>query len=76
KRFYIPSSNISIDEMIVRFSRRSAHTVRMKNKPTPEGYKIISLCDRGYTWVFLFTSRVKKNISLESIPGLSNTGSM
>lgn len=52
---YIPSSNVVIDEMIVRFCGRSAHTFRIKNKPTPEGYKIIALCDAGYT---MFTSRM------------------
>jgi len=38
KSICIPSSNISIDEMITRFLGRSMHTVRIKNKPTPEGY--------------------------------------
>jgi hypothetical protein len=36
--------------MIARFSGRSVYTVRIKNKPTPEGYKILSLCDAGYTY--------------------------
>ena len=55
----IPSSNILIDEMIARFFGRSAHTVRIKNKPIPEGYKILSLCDAGYTYAFIFTSRIQ-----------------
>ncbi|CAG8464092.1 18444_t:CDS:2 [Dentiscutata erythropus] len=38
---------MSIDEMIARFLGRSIHTVRIKNKPIPEGYKILSLCDAG-----------------------------
>src|SRR4051794_6879884 len=29
----IPSSNVSINEMIARFSGRSAYTVRIKNNP-------------------------------------------
>ncbi|CAG8748962.1 13951_t:CDS:1, partial [Racocetra persica] len=49
KRLYIPSSNVAVDEMIAQFSGRSIHTVRMKSKPTPNGYKILSLCDSGYT---------------------------
>ncbi|CAG8650935.1 21170_t:CDS:2, partial [Gigaspora rosea] len=36
--------------MIIWFSGRSMHMVRIKNKPTPEGYKILSLCDAGYTY--------------------------
>ncbi|KAG0350903.1 hypothetical protein BGX24_007986, partial [Mortierella sp. AD032] len=49
KKYYTPRSNVSVDEMIVRFSGRSAYIVSMKNKPTPEGFKIFSLCDAGYT---------------------------
>ena len=56
KKLYVPGTNVSVDEMIARFSGRSIHTVQMKNKPTPEGYKIVSLCDAGYTWTFTFTS--------------------
>ncbi|CAG8615282.1 16971_t:CDS:2 [Cetraspora pellucida] len=74
KKYYVPSSQVSIDEMIVHFSGRSIHTVRVKNKPTPERYKIISLCDYSYTWAFVFTSRVKKNDLIESISGLNNIG--
>lgn len=29
----------------------------MKNKPIPNGYKILALCDYGYTWSFLPLSR-------------------
>ena len=59
KSIYILFSNVSIDEMIARFSERSIHIVRIKNKPTSEGYKILSLCDAGYTYTFIFTSRIQ-----------------
>ena len=62
KTICIPSSNISIDEMIARFSGRSVHTVRIKNKPTPEGYKILSLCDAGYTYAFFLHLEFKINL--------------
>ncbi|CAG8586621.1 4867_t:CDS:1, partial [Paraglomus occultum] len=74
KKLYMPGTNVSVDEMIARFSGRSIHTVRMKNKPTPEGYKIVSLCDAGYTWTFTFTSRIEKNREIEQIAGLTETG--
>lgn len=70
----IPSSNISIDEMIARFSGRSVHTVRIKNKPTPEGYKILSLCDAGYTYAFIFTSRIQNQPEVQPIPSLNKVG--
>ncbi|CAG8487097.1 13916_t:CDS:2, partial [Cetraspora pellucida] len=74
KKLYTPSTRVSIDEMIVRFSDCSMHTFKIKNKPTPEGYKIFSLCDAGYTWTFVFYSRVEKNSELEHINGINDTG--
>lgn len=56
KLYYFPALNVSIDEMMIRFSGRSAHTVHIKNKPIPKGFKIFSLCDAGYTYAFLPTS--------------------
>src|ERR1044071_2892295 len=72
---YIPSSNMSIDEMIARFSERSAYTVRIKNKSTPEGYKILSLCDAGYIYTFIFTSRIESHLEVQPITNLNKTGS-
>jgi len=40
KAYCIPSSNVSVDEMMKAFTGRSAHTVKMTNKPIREGYKI------------------------------------
>src|SRR5579859_7344918 len=74
KSICIPSSNVSIDKMIARFSGRSAHTVRIKNKPTPEGYKILSLCDSGYTYTFIFTSRIQNQPEVQQIPNLGKIG--
>lgn len=61
--------------MIARFSGRSAHTVRIKNKPTPEGYKILSLCDSGYTYTFIFTSRIQSHPEIQLISNLNKIGS-
>ncbi|CAG8651651.1 19077_t:CDS:2 [Dentiscutata erythropus] len=47
------------------------HTVRIKNKPTPEGYKILSLCDAGYTYAFIFTSRIQSCPEVKQIPNLN-----
>ena len=73
QKLYLPSSNVSIDEMIIRFSGRSSDTFRIKGKPTPEGYKILALCDRGYTWSFLPLSCISKSGEVERIKGLSET---
>ncbi|CAG8614760.1 9306_t:CDS:2 [Ambispora gerdemannii] len=73
KHFYTPNSNVSVDEIIIQFSGRSIHTVQIKNKPTPEGFKILSLCDAGYTYTFLPTSCISPN-DVKKINGLSQTG--
>lgn len=80
KAYYIPKTNVSIDEMIVRFTGRSTHTMRIRGKPTPEGYRILALCDSSYTFAFL---RVEANVELKTpqqlLPGdqeLNTTSSM
>ncbi len=73
KQLYTPNSNVSVDEMMVRFSGRSVHMVRIKNKPTLEGFKILSLCDSGYTYTFLPTSRVSPS-DVTRVNSLNQTG--
>src|SRR5690349_5886489 len=60
--------------MMVGFSGRSAHTFRIENKPTPEGYKIFALCDNGYTYTFLPVSRIQDNEEVKKIAGITSTG--
>ena len=74
KSLYNPSTNLSVDEMIIRFSGRSPHTFRMKGKPTPEGFKILALCDYGYTWTFLPSSRINANKEVKKAEGINGTG--
>jgi len=54
--YVVLGQNVSFNEMIVPFSGRSKHTLKMKNKPIKEGFKIWALCDHGYLWDFLFYS--------------------
>ncbi len=54
--YVILSQNISFDKMMVLFSRRSKHILKIKNKPISEGFKIWALCDHGYLQDFLFYS--------------------
>jgi hypothetical protein len=55
--YVILGQNVSFDEMMVPFSGRSRHTLKMKNKPISEGFKVWALCDHGYLWDFLLYSR-------------------
>jgi len=56
--YVVLGQNVSFDEMMVPFTGRSQHTLKMKNKPVSEGFKIWALCDHGYTWDFLWYSRI------------------
>lgn len=60
QRYCTPATEVSIDEMMIRFIGQSAHTVRLPNKPIPEGYKVFALCEHGYTFSFMYTSRVEQ----------------
>jgi len=58
RKFLIPASDVAVDEMMVRFTGRSAHTQRISSKPIPHGFKILALCEHGYTWDYILTSRL------------------
>ncbi|CAG8491004.1 2030_t:CDS:2 [Racocetra persica] len=47
KQLYVPRSQISVNKMMIYFSDQSSHTFRIKNKPIPEEYKVMSLCKKG-----------------------------
>jgi hypothetical protein len=59
KAYCVPSSNVSVDEMMEAFTGRSAHTVKMSNRPIGEGYKIWAVADHGYVWHFIFHSGIE-----------------
>jgi len=61
QQHFLPSSNISFDEMMVLCKGRSAHTIKLPGKPIDQGYKIYALCDQGYTYLFLFYSGMTGN---------------
>jgi hypothetical protein len=46
--YVVLGQNVSFDEMIVPFSGRSRHTLKMKNKLISKGFKVWALCDHGY----------------------------
>lgn len=53
----LPASEVAIDEMMVRFTGRSHHTTMIRGKPIPQGYKMLAVCEHGYTFSFMFTSQ-------------------
>ena len=75
-KYWIPSLNLSIDEMMVRFFGRSMHTFKAPNKPIKEGYKIFALCEAGYTYYFMWSSKSESYGELVKLPDLSPIESM
>lgn len=76
KSHWIPSSNVSVDEMMIRCHGRSIHIVRMPNKPIQQGYKMGALCERGYLSNFMYSSREYGTGELIEDPDLTRIGSM
>jgi len=54
---WTPSSHLAIDEAMIPYQGRSKHTVKLKNKPISEGYKVWVLEDSGYVYNWLWHSR-------------------
>ncbi|KAI3655789.1 hypothetical protein MP638_005583 [Amoeboaphelidium occidentale] len=69
RKYYSPSSKVSIDEMMVRFGGRSKDRYRIQGNPISEGYKIFALCDSGFTYSFLFASSREKTLLEEDFTG-------
>ncbi|PWW77663.1 hypothetical protein C7212DRAFT_73189, partial [Tuber magnatum] len=50
KECFLLFINVAIDEMMIHVLGCSAHTIKMPNKPINLGYKVLALCDAGYTY--------------------------
>jgi hypothetical protein len=53
-----PSTWIAIDEVMIAFKGRSSHTVKQKNKPIKEGFKVWAQAFDGYIYNWLYHSAV------------------
>jgi hypothetical protein len=58
KTYWLPESHISVDEQLVKFKRRSRHTMQIASKAAEVEFKLYSLCQQNYLYDFLFTSKV------------------
>jgi len=75
QQYYLSASNVTVDEMMIRFGGRSHHTYRMPSKPITEGYNVFALCDVGYTYSWIFASRSNSSNGLIHQEELTPTGS-
>ena len=54
QRYWKPATDVAIDECIEGFTGRSGDTVNIPTKPTPIGFKIWTLADKGYVFDLLW----------------------
>jgi hypothetical protein len=47
-RYWVPGTNIAVDECIQHFEGRTLEKVVIPSKPTPEGFKIWAVAEAGY----------------------------
>jgi Transposase IS4 len=52
-KYYILYSSVSINELMIRCFRRSAHIYKMSNKLITQDYKLFALADHGYIYSFV-----------------------
>ena len=76
RQYYMPSSELSIDELMIKCYGRSNHTFSMPHKPIPRGYKLFALADHGYIYAFTPASRTKSLVEVIKQKDLLLTGSM
>ena len=74
--YHTPSTNVAVDEYLIRCTGRSMDTYKMCSKPIEQGFKFHCLADHGYMWDFLPTPNQAGPDPVPSIEGLSDTGSI
>ena len=48
--YWIPSTNITVDEIMIKFEGRTLQKVTIPGKPIPTGLKLFALGDSGYIY--------------------------
>ena len=76
KRYIELRTEVSIDEMMVRYTGRTQHTTKVKNKPIPQGYKVFALCCEGYLYDWIYWSTTAKMGDVAPVPGFCDTSSI
>ena len=46
--YWLPSTNITVDEVMIKFEGRTSQKVTIPDKPISTGFKIFALADSGY----------------------------
>ena len=48
--YWIPSTNVSVDEIMIKFEGRTLQKVTIPDKPILTGFKLFTLGDSGYIY--------------------------
>jgi Transposase IS4 len=48
--YWLPSTNLTVDEIMLKFEGRSTQKITIPGKPIPTGFKIFALGDSGYIY--------------------------
>ena len=59
KKLWHLGTHVAIDEAMIAYRGRTLHTIKIKNKPISEGYKVWVLAEAGYVWTWLWHSKVE-----------------
>ena len=78
--YWLPNTNITVDEVMIKFKGRTSQKVTIPDKPIPTGFKIFTLADSGYIFNWECTKpelnegllTAKKCVSI-SIPNFNKT---
>jgi hypothetical protein len=58
KAYWLSESHVSVDEQLVKFKRRSRHTMQIASKATEVKFKLYNLCQQNYLYNFLFIFKI------------------
>ena len=53
--YWLPSTNLTIDEVMFKFEGRTTQKITIPYKPIPTGFKIFALGDSGYIYNWKYT---------------------
>ena len=59
KKLWYLGTHVAIDEAMIAYRGRTHHTIKIKNKPISEGYKVWVLAEAGYVWTWLWHSKIE-----------------
>jgi len=79
QQYWVPGSNITIDEAMILFTGRSIHITKMPIKPINQAYKFFCMAEKGYVWEFHPSSKAVEGdpVDVESrLLHLTDTGNM